>query len=87
MLPENIQKLFKLGQDSHNYNTRHSVKGNFEVKFCRTRARSMSLSIKCVILWNNLDFSYHSINNLNLLKKNIKTMYIDSNLRCKQIIE
>ena len=23
------------------YNTRHSVKGNFEVKFCRTRARSI----------------------------------------------
>ena len=31
MLPENTQKLFKLCQDSHNYNTRHSVKGNFEV--------------------------------------------------------
>ena len=44
MLSKNTQKLFKLCQYSHNYDTRYSVKGNFEVTFCRTRARSMSLS-------------------------------------------
>ena len=36
MLPENTQQLFKLYQDSHNYNIRYSVKGNFEVQFCIT---------------------------------------------------
>ena len=60
MLPENTQKLFKLCQDYHNYNTRYSVKGTFEVQFCRTRARSRSLSIKGVKLWNNLYSSYHT---------------------------
>ena len=38
----------------------------------------MSLSTKGVLLWNNLDVSYYIINNLNLFKKNIQTMYIDS---------
>jgi hypothetical protein len=46
MLPVNLQT--KKAMYVHNYNTRSDTKGNFEVKFCRTKAISMAIRVKGV---------------------------------------
>ena len=77
MLPMNLQKLFLKSMYVHKYNTRSCTKGNFEVKSCRTRTRSMVISVKGVKLWNDLKIEYHNIKSLQKLKKIIKKMYIN----------
>jgi hypothetical protein len=48
MLPVNLQKMLKKSIYVHMYNTRSCTKGNFEVKFFRTKTRSMAISVKGV---------------------------------------
>ena len=70
LLPNNVQNLFKESKDFHNYNTRSSSHGNFNVEFCRTKLKSFTLCTKGIKLWNTLDPSFKSINNFYLnLKK------------------
>ena len=69
MLPVNLQKMLKKSMYVHKYNTRSCTKGNFEVKFCRTKTRSMALSVKGVKLWNDLEIEYHNIKSPQKLKK------------------
>jgi len=54
MLPVNLQKMLKKSMYVHKYNTRYCTKRNFEVKFCRTKTRSMTISVKGMKLWNDL---------------------------------
>ena len=64
MLPVNLQQILKIYIYVHKYNTRSCTKGNFEVKFCRTKTRYMAISIKGVKLWNDLKIEYHKIKSL-----------------------
>ena len=77
-LPRNIQKLFSESDLVHNYKTRSISKGNFDEMFCRTKTRSMAISVRGVKLWNNLDEQYHKINELGKFKKMIKRKFIAS---------
>ena len=77
ILPVNLQKLFMKTRNVHNHNTRSSNRGNFDLKFCRTKIRSMSISIRGVKLWNELNSNYHNIKSLSSFKKTIKKMYIN----------
>ena len=61
----------------HKYNTRSCTKGNFEIKFCRTKTRSMTISVKGVKLCNDLKIEYHNIKSLQKFKKVIKKIYIN----------
>jgi len=61
MLSVNLQKMLKTSMYIHKYNTRSCPKGNFEVKFCRTKTRSMAISVNDVKLWNDLKIEYHNI--------------------------
>ena len=51
-LPAQILKLFKSIDNTHSYFTRSSSKCNFDVKYCRTKMKSMTISVKAVTLWN-----------------------------------
>ena len=64
MLPVNLQQILKIYIYVHKYNTRSCTKGNFEVKFCRTKTRSMAISVKGVKLWNDLKIEYHNFRSL-----------------------
>ena len=59
------------------YNTRSCTKGNFEVKLCRTKTRSMAISVKGVKLWNDLKIEYHK-----LLRKCILMVLINDSHEC-----
>ncbi len=76
MLPVNIQKLFMKSDDAHNHNTRFSKSGNFDVKYCKTKMKSMTISIKGVKLWNELDNHLHNVKSIHLFKKKLKCIYI-----------
>jgi len=52
-LPMNLQKLFTKTSLIHNYNTRRSVSGCFDLKYCKTKTRSMVISIVGVKFWHN----------------------------------
>ena len=45
MLPNNLQKMFTTIKEIHSYGTRSSRKGNFNVKYCKTKRKLMSISI------------------------------------------
>ncbi len=64
VLPVNLQKKIKKSMYVHKYNTRSCTRGNFEVKFCRAKTRSMAISVKGVKLWNDLKIEYHNIKSL-----------------------
>jgi hypothetical protein len=78
VLPRNIQKLFIETNEGHNYKTRSLSKGNFSEKYCRTKTRSMAISVKGVKLWNNLDEECHKIKDLDKFKRMIKCKFIAS---------
>ncbi len=72
----NIQMLFNETQSVHNYNTRCSSKGNFDVKFCRTKVKSMTISIIGVKLWNDLDKHIREVDTIvRFTKNNLKKVY------------
>ena len=48
----------------HKCNTRSCTNSNFEVKFYRTKTRSMAICVKSVKLWNALKIEYHNIKSL-----------------------
>ena len=72
MLPVNLQKMIKKSMYVHKYNTRSCTKGNFEVTFCRTKTRSIAISVKGVKLWNDLKIEYHNNKSFQKFKKDIK---------------
>lgn len=78
LLPENVQSLFLQNDNVHNYNTRSKSKGNFNVKYCRTKLRSLNISVKGVKLWNNFDTDVHNIKSVKLFKKHVKKVFISS---------
>jgi len=55
MLPINRGKNVIPIEEIHSYGTRSSKKGNFNVKFCMTKRKLMSIRIMGVKLWNQLD--------------------------------
>ena len=62
MLPVNLEKMFFFkSMYVHKHNNRSCTKGNLEVKFCRTKTRSMTISVKGVKLWNDLKIEYHNL--------------------------
>jgi hypothetical protein len=77
-LPENIQSLFLKSIDVHTHNTRSSSKGNFNVKFCRTRLKSMSISIVGVKLWNQLSVDLHDVSFVSLFRKKLKKYFLSN---------
>jgi len=52
MLPINLQKKLMTIEEIHSYGIRFGKKGNFNVKFCKTKRKFMSISIMGVKLWN-----------------------------------
>ena len=76
MLPANLQKYLKKSIYVCKNNTRSCTKGNFEVKFCRTKTRSMAISVKGMKLLNDLKIEYHNIKSLQKFKKIIFQIYI-----------
>ena len=87
LLPVNLQKMFKKLMYVHKYNTRSCTKDNyFQVKFCRTKTRSMAISVKGVKLGNDLKIEYHNIKSLQklkkLLRKYILMIIINDALEC-----
>ncbi len=77
MLPVNLQKLFKKTSSVHNHKTRSSTKGNFDLKFSRSKTRSMVISVRGVKMWNDLDENCHNIKSLLSFKNVIKRKYIN----------
>ena len=75
-LPTKIQKLFKSIDNTHSYFTRSSSKGNFDVKYRRTKMKSMTISVKGVKLWNELEEYMHNIISVNCFKRMFKKMYL-----------
>ena len=71
VLPENIQKLFKI-EKHPNYNTRQV--GQFLVKRHITSLKCMCISICGVKLWNSLEMSIKNCKNEFLFKKEYKRM-------------
>ena len=71
MLPVNLQKMLKTSMYDHKYNTTSCTK----VRFCRTKTRSMAISIKSVKLWNDLKIEYYKIKSLQKLKTLLKNVY------------
>ena len=45
MFPINLQNMFITIEEIHSLDTRSCKKGNFNVKFCKTKKRLMSISI------------------------------------------
>lgn len=80
ILPDNVQNLFKESQSAHKYNTRSSANGNFDVQYCRTKLRSMAISIKGVKLWNELAINIHNSKSVMVFKKKVKKLFL-----CKYI--
>ncbi len=78
MLPINLQKMFITTDQIHSYSTRSSRKGNFNVKFCHTKRKAMSISIIGVKLWNQLDINVHNIKSTNTFKRKMKNTFIHS---------
>ena len=78
ILPYNIQNMFSPSTSVHSHNTRSSSKGNFSVKFCKTKLRSMSISIIGVKLWNQLDSRFLNATSLSSFRMNLKRFYISS---------
>jgi hypothetical protein len=76
LLPNNIQNYFSINT-GENYHTRQ--KGKFKVKYARTNSKLMSISIRGIKLWNDLDRILTSCNTLltfrNGLKNNIYKKY------------
>jgi len=77
MLPVNLQELFIKTRNFHKYNTRSSTKGNFNLKFCRTKTRYMAISVRGVKMWNDLNVDFHNIKTLISFKNNVKKLYIN----------
>ncbi len=82
-LPVNIQKLFTKSENTHDHNTRFRNKGNFDVKFCKTKLKSMLISIKGVKLWNELDKSLHELRSIHCFKNKLKNSYIHLYSECQ----
>ena len=77
MLPINLQILFITIYGIHSYGTRSSKKGNFNVKFCKTKRKLIPISIMGVKLWKQLDANVHNVKTINILKHIIKnSMFI-----------
>ena len=60
----------------YNYDTRG--RGNLDVKYCKTKVKSRPISIKGVILWNNVYEIYHQINCLSVILKKSIFFYISN---------
>ena len=76
MIPVNLQELFIKPRYFHNCNTKLSTKGNFNLKFFRTKTRYMAISVRGVKMWNDLNVDFHNIKALISFKKNVKKHYI-----------
>ena len=53
-LPANISNLFLYPAQVHNYNTRFSEIGNFNIKYSRTNQLKHSFPIFAARIWNNI---------------------------------
>ena len=71
MLPINLQFVSITLEEIHSYGTRSSKKGNFNVKFCKTKRKLMSIS-----QYNQLDGNVSNVKTVNMFKHIIKNMFI-----------
>ena len=53
-------------EEIHSYGTRSSKKGNFNVKACKKKRTLISISIKGVKLWNQLDANVCNVKTFNM---------------------
>ena len=68
--------MFITIKETHSYGTRSSKKGNFNVKFCKTKRKLMPSNIMSVQLWNQLDANVRNVKTINIFKHIIKNMFI-----------
>jgi len=55
---------------------RSSKKGNFNVKFCKTKRKLIPISIMGVKLWKQLDANVHNVKTINIFKHITKNKFI-----------
>ena len=68
--------MFTKSTDVHSYNTRSSSKGNFDVKFCKSRQRSFCASIIGAKLWNQLDITLRTVPSLSLFRFKLRKHFL-----------
>ena len=64
--------MFKKSMNIHNYKTRSSTRGNFNVNFCHTKLRSMSISFVGVKLWNQLSVKLRDAVSVSQFRSKVK---------------
>ena len=69
LLPVNLQSWFSLITEVSNRSNRRKHK--FKVSYVRTNLRSMSLTVKGIKLWNQLDETLTKCNNIAFFKKKV----------------
>ena len=74
LLPVNLQSCFSLITEVSNRSYRSKHK--FKVSYVRTYLRSMSLTLKGIKLWNQLDETLIKCNNIAFFKKSLKRHYL-----------
>ena len=75
MLPINLQKTNIHNKETHSYGPRFSTKGKFNVNFCKTKRKLMSISIMGVKIWNQL-VNVRNVKIINIFKHIIKNTFI-----------
>ena len=81
LLPTNIQNRFQQLNEVHSYNTRSNAKGNYNVTFCRTKQRSMSVSVKGVRLWNSLNDQLRNVSPMSYFRSSLKRHFINNYIK------
>ena len=76
VLPPNLQTLFQETSAVHNHCTRSSGNGNFDISYCRTKLRSMTISIVGVKLWNSINVNFRNTNTISSFKRSYKNQII-----------
>ena len=70
-VPLNIRQHFSVNI-CHNFSTRSKQKGSFVVKYCRTKAKSFTVSIIGVKNWNLLASELTCACSINVFKRKLK---------------
>ena len=66
MLSINLHLLSITIEEIHSYGTRSSKKGNFNIKFGKTKKMLISISIMGVIILNELDANVRNVKTINI---------------------
>ena len=74
-LPLKLMSFFSMNTDNV-HTTRQ--KGNFKELYCRTKIKSMCVSVKGPKIWNKMDSNLKDCYNLRKFKKSCKTSMLES---------